>query len=137
MSKILNNKEALQAILDGKIVKSVAGTQYKYDSTLDSIMALVKTRWISAKHFNEYGMFTLVEPDRETITLYEHLCGYGGIKFLTKGKQYVSSTMGIAILNTIPDPHKCHKLYRNGVCQKVKVYADTLEYVKEGEWADL
>jgi len=133
MGKILTNKEALQAILEGKIVKNIQGMQYKYNTLLDNILVLDKTYWVKANHFNDYNEFTLVEKKRDAITLYEHISNFGEVSFLTDDKRRVIFGDSCNELTKIPYSHKVKKLYRNGVCQEVKVWADTLEYVGDRE----
>lgn len=132
MDKILNNHEALLAILDGKIVKSIDGVKYQYS---EDCIQTIKSNGVlfKSKHFNNCNEFTLVEPERETITLYEHIGDFGQSIFLNNDKKYISFRAGnnTAVGSKYQD--KYHKLYRNDICQTVKVWADTLEYVQEGE----
>jgi len=132
MSKILNNKEALLAILDGKKIKSMEnGAIYKYED--DQITFRSGNCWYMGDNFNNLDEFKLVEPERETITFYEHICDCGVIGFLTENKEYLSFNNKKSNLYETMHSDKCQKLYRNGVCQEVKVYANTLEYIEERE----
>jgi len=129
MSNTISNKEALSAILDGKIVKSPEGGLYKYT---DKIMFLnEENEWVKAHGFNTHSEFKVVEPTQETITLYEHICDCGEVKFLTKSREYIMFFKDKNELRSVGYLDKCRKVYSNGVCREVKVYADTLEYVQE------
>jgi len=133
MSKILNNKEALLAILDRKTIKTPDNIYFKYSD--NEVLAKYTGRMTRERAFsmNSFGEFVVVEPERETITFYEHICDRGHIIFLTEDNEYLSFYRPNNVLNEISYSEKCRKLYRNGICQEVKVYADTLEYVQEGE----
>jgi len=132
--KILDNKEALQAILNKEKVMSTDGFIYRYENNRIEVKR-TKDSWVIAKSFNEGKNFTLVEPNRETITLYEYIADYGSLCFLTDKKESISLRGGENKNSFLRSAHKSkyHKLYRNGECQTVKVYTDTLEYVQEEE----
>jgi len=132
MGKILSNKQALLAILDGKIVKSPNRETYRYKNNRIEYCCN-DNHWVRGNYFNVYSEFTLVEQERETITLYEHISNCGEISFLTDDKRYIIFWASCNELARVTYPHKVKKLYRDGVCQTVKAWADTLEYVQEGE----
>jgi len=63
MRDVLTNKEALLAILDGKIVMSNGGGLYRYEN--DCIETKIGSFWRRSEYFNDHSEFMLVEPERK------------------------------------------------------------------------
>lgn len=125
--KILTNKEALQAVLDGKIVKPVYSRfVYRYsDNKVEFASIDDRDYWLEVSWPNNIEEF---EIQQEIITLHEYELD-GKLMMLTDNFEYLvyDNYTGAYCTRSIKDgkPIKIP----NGRTRKV--YADTLEPVEE------
>jgi len=123
------------------INKIEVGKKYMYDYDVIEVLAVGKekvfyeyTEKEDEPEFIKYISYALEhwnELERETITLTERVCRYGNIRFLTEDLEFVScSKFEQKVLKKTLDAegYKCHKAPN---ARSYKVYADTLERVKE------
>jgi len=76
----------------------------------------------------DFGLKRWNEIERETITLTEYVCVGSVTEWLTPDFKYIDFCRNQNILNPVNYPEKCHKAPN---ARSYKVYADTLEPVKE------